>query len=82
MSARRRTYSTAHHAIYAARGPAYAHPCVGCGISGYSEWSYNHNDPNETWLWHSSKKTWCPCGAPEFYSARCPECHRLWDKER
>jgi hypothetical protein len=84
---RRGTYSMAHHAIYAARGDAYAPTdgtdgaCVGCGIRGYSlQWAYDHNDPNARRLWHASHKSYSLCGAPEFYSPRCPDCHAAWDR--
>lgn len=77
---RRQTYSKAHHAVADQRGPAAALPCVGCGVVGLSQWSYDHNDPNGRWLWHASHKRYCRCGAPEFYSPRCQECHSAWDR--
>lgn len=80
-SRRDRTYSTAHHDLYAARGSARDYPCVDCG--GHAEeWSYNHDDPDEEWLWHSSKNCFQWCGAPEFYSPRCKPCHKKFDNRR
>jgi hypothetical protein len=81
ISGRRRTYSTAHHALYAARGSARDYPCVDCGRHA-EEWSYNHDDPNEEWLWHSSKNCFQWCGAPQFYSPRCKRCHTKFDNKR
>ena len=71
-------YPGAHMRVRRLRGPASEYECQDRGLPA-TEWSYNHNDPNEWQGWHPTKCVWLPCGQPEFYSPRCKKCHARFD---
>lgn len=75
------TYFTAHQRIPEARGTARQHECVDCGATA-SQWSYDHDDPNELVDRQMSKNPVAYSVDPARYSPRCVPCHKGFDLGR
>lgn len=76
------TYPAAHARLRADRGPAKAHPCVGCGGQA-AHWSYNHDDPGEMYFDDPSSGCTLAYSVKQgSYSARCATCHKRFDMSK
>lgn len=68
-------YAGAHKRVRKTKGSPRDHQCVDCG-SRASEWSYDHQDPNQL----IEDGSGLPYSlASEHYQPRCTPCHRTFD---
>lgn len=67
-------YATAHARVKRARGFAYVHTCIWCGLTA-EHWAYQWAGPEEV---SADGFTWST--APEAYEPMCARCHRAFDK--
>jgi hypothetical protein len=77
-------YSVAHDQVKRTRGRASEHSCADCGRPA-SDWSYNHDDPDEfiEWVEMYKRGNFRPAqysSDPAHYSPRCKRCHTAFDR--
>ena len=75
------TYFTAHERVKRARGAAATRRCADCGGAA-SQWSYDHDDPDELVAGDVSAHPVAYSVDPSRYSPRCVRCHKAYDLGR